>query len=957
MHISLFPDDVVAKTADIKQIAVVERTHGDIDTHSPFPTRTEREPIRRDTSISHASFRKFLKDGIPPKDTVLVRWRDEESLELLPSSKLHLVDRSILIGDIVKKDAKDAMSGCVLNTFTKCTLQPMCDVTDKNSGRKLKGILPPGKWDPVEASYCIYPNDKPNALVDIPAEELTCADDMMEEDLVIFKDWIGRVEAFHTCICVKLSDNAVVEINEEYGEHADALLGSFSVGDIVKARKATLRTGRWIFGQYNANTPPVGTVVDVRIVAAEVSWIEKRIGSDLDEPPSTLERSELESDDFQVYDRTRRPQTASQGITISNSEIDARMDLRVRFRDLTGAYLKYSGTSNAIPKLDRKNHLGYDLNVFSILSFRTDITVQWQDLSITTVSSVDVIPDSSIDDEHAVWPSEIAHTLEMKPLNEHTLQPQNIGVIQKVNAAERMAEVKWSSKSFIHYIKDFEQEGPKRHVVARYIDTTSDSQEEISLYDIEAPASLNVRRGDIVMTKDLPANSLTQGPSGRTWLGEIVDTPLDGSLVVRFGAATQVVDMVLPRHDATVVVRSDNSGNGDGWDDEGVDDAFDHDFNTEYIGEGSEDDDDWDSEDMDDENAEIRYEDEDGNPMDEDEVENEDWESADEGETGDKDPDDDLEMVDAPEHQTRPTTSLATPNNAREANSTASDVSDSAEATDPPSAYLILEGDAPSDHRYCHEPSTNTPAHVKRTQKEHKILSDPKTLPEGVYIRSWESRLDLLRVLIVGPTETPYAHAPFVVDFYLPPTFPTEPPMVHFHSWPSHSAIGAIGRVNPNLYEDGKICLSVLGTWEGNKGESWNAAQSTLLQVVVSLLGLVLVREPYYNEAGYEALVGTEQSTRASALYSERIFLRAKGFLLTALADPAISGLQGLHDVVRWLYKSPHGPRLLDAVIKEVEEVLKMSDGSREPDGVNVLSKGACIPAKRLLARLQDLSA
>jgi ubiquitin-protein ligase len=30
-----------------------------------------------------------------------------------------------------------------------------------------------------------------------------------------------------------------------------------------------------------------------------------------------------------------------------------------------------------------------------------------------------------------------------------------------------------------------------------------------------------------------------------------------------------------------------------------------------------------------------------------------------------------------------------------------------------------------------------------------------------------------------------------------------------------------MGRCNPNLYEDGKVCLSILGTWQGEKSESW----------------------------------------------------------------------------------------------------------------------------------------
>ena len=38
-------------------------------------------------------------------------------------------------------------------------------------------------------------------------------------------------------------------------------------------------------------------------------------------------------------------------------------------------------------------------------------------------------------------------------------------------------------------------------------------------------------------------------------------------------------------------------------------------------------------------------------------------------------------------------------------------------------------------------------------------------------------------------------------------------------------------RFNPNLYQDGKVCLSLLGTWEGAQGEQWNHETSTILQV------------------------------------------------------------------------------------------------------------------------------
>lgn len=50
------------------------------------------------------------------------------------------------------------------------------------------------------------------------------------------------------------------------------------------------------------------------------------------------------------------------------------------------------------------------------------------------------------------------------------------------------------------------------------------------------------------------------------------------------------------------------------------------------------------------------------------------------------------------------------------------------------------------------------------------------------------------------------------------------------------------------MMTDGKVCLSLLGTWDGDRGENWNAATSTLLQVLVSVQSLILVPEPFFNE-------------------------------------------------------------------------------------------------------------
>ena len=52
-------------------------------------------------------------------------------------------------------------------------------------------------------------------------------------------------------------------------------------------------------------------------------------------------------------------------------------------------------------------------------------------------------------------------------------------------------------------------------------------------------------------------------------------------------------------------------------------------------------------------------------------------------------------------------------------------------------------------------------------------------------------------------------------------------------------------RLNPNLYAEGKVCLSLLGTWSG---PGWVPGKSTLLQVLVSIQAMILCEEPIANE-------------------------------------------------------------------------------------------------------------
>lgn len=82
-----------------------------------------------------------------------------------------------------------------------------------------------------------------------------------------------------------------------------------------------------------------------------------------------------------------------------------------------------------------------------------------------------------------------------------------------------------------------------------------------------------------------------------------------------------------------------------------------------------------------------------------------------------------------------------------------------------------------------------------------------------------------------------------------------------------------------------QVCVSLLGTWSGKGVEVWSPASSNLLQVIISIQGLILVPEPYYNEAGYLKQRGTTEALENSRLYNEMAVLK----LIQSMAKMTLS--------------------------------------------------------------------
>ncbi|VDN00794.1 unnamed protein product [Thelazia callipaeda] len=233
---------------------------------------------------------------------------------------------------------------------------------------------------------------------------------------------------------------------------------------------------------------------------------------------------------------------------------------------------------------------------------------------------------------------------------------------------------------------------------------------------------------------------------------------------------------------------------------------------------------------------------------------------------------------------------------------------------------------------------------TRRLAQEIVTLSNslPLSSSSSVFVRACEERLDVMKVLITGPADTPYMNGCFEFDVWFPSDYPNSPMHVNLETTGNHTV-----RFNPNLYNDGKVCLSVLNTWHGRPEERWNPETSSLLQVIVSIQSLIFVSEPYFNEPGYERSKCTQAGQQASRDYDANIRQAViKWAILEMIRHPPVA----FTDILRkhfWLKRN----EIQSQVSKWISE---MEQSVRQQRGNGRSLHGHLASMKRHAAALDD---
>lgn len=127
----------------------------------------------------------------------------------------------------------------------------------------------------------------------------------------------------------------------------------------------------------------------------------------------------------------------------------------------------------------------------------------------------------------------------------------------------------------------------------------------------------------------------------------------------------------------------------------------------------------------------------------------------------------------------------------------------------------------------------------KRLQKDIiDILKHPLT-DNGIYYTHDDQNMLKGYAVIFGPSDTLYRYGAYSFRFEYPTNYPFSPPKVIYLTNDGQT------RFHPNLYRNGKVCISILNTW---KGEQWTSCQS--IRSVLLMLVTLFHNKPLLNEPG-----------------------------------------------------------------------------------------------------------
>jgi ubiquitin-conjugating enzyme E2 Z len=213
-----------------------------------------------------------------------------------------------------------------------------------------------------------------------------------------------------------------------------------------------------------------------------------------------------------------------------------------------------------------------------------------------------------------------------------------------------------------------------------------------------------------------------------------------------------------------------------------------------------------------------------------------------------------------------------------------------------------------------------------------RIILDIKDIQKdeipNIYFKINEDNIQYGYACIIGPENTPYQYGYYLFEFYFTEQYPYEPPKVKYYT------NDGVTRFNPNFYRNGKVCLSILNTWEGEKWSSCQSLRSVLLTLQMTMNETPLLNEPGITESNHGNMV----QHYTEAIKFKNLEVGILNFLVNK--DRIDERFRDFYDVMKEKYEEHK-----DAIY----EIMNTQDIKVKQARVSIYKMNICIDYNRLI--------
>jgi ubiquitin-conjugating enzyme E2 Z len=146
---------------------------------------------------------------------------------------------------------------------------------------------------------------------------------------------------------------------------------------------------------------------------------------------------------------------------------------------------------------------------------------------------------------------------------------------------------------------------------------------------------------------------------------------------------------------------------------------------------------------------------------------------------------------------------------------------------------------------------------IFRLVKDVKDINNNPLHSDGIFYKHDSENFLIGRAMLIGPKDTPYEGCPMLFRFNFPESYPHDPPKATFLTGDGNT------RFHPNYYKCGKVCLSILNTWSGEK---WSGCQ-TITSILLTMYS-ILTDNPLIHEPGMSGQTQTAEDYKKMVDYS-----------------------------------------------------------------------------------------